>query len=333
MRAGSTAVIFACNAVDANTVSSAAAMRGAASAYTRFVDGAISIAYRLTGSCYGHWDGRPAVQRRQARPLRGRACRGFAGRSGAGLLPHLERLDDVADPQIVVAAEGQTTLEALADLGRIVLEASERRDRDVVRDHGTIAQQTCLRVATDDATPDDAAGDETDLRRAEQLTDLRGAELDLFVLGLEHALERRLDLFDGLVDDRVVPDLHAQPVGVLANLALGAHVEPDDDRVRRARQVDVVLRDATDAAVDDLQLDFVRDFDLHQRVFQRLDGTGHVALEDERKRCLVALLDAIEQVLEGDPAATVGDLCRPVACRALLGDLPRRPVLRNRQER
>ncbi len=37
------------------------------------------------------------------------------------------------------------------------------------------------------------------LGRLEDLADLRRAELDLLVLRLEHALEGRLDLLDGLV--------------------------------------------------------------------------------------------------------------------------------------
>src|SRR5688572_15928643 len=35
----------------------------------------------------------------------------------AGLLAHLEGLDDVADLDVVVVAQGKTALEALADLG------------------------------------------------------------------------------------------------------------------------------------------------------------------------------------------------------------------------
>src|SRR6185369_17961619 len=101
--------------------------------------------------------------------------------------------------------------------------------------------------------PDDAARDVAELGGAEDLANLRRTELDLFVLGLEHALEGRLDLFDRLVDHRVVPDLHTLAVGVVADLALGPDVEPDDDRVRRLGEVDVVLGDAADTAVDDLE--------------------------------------------------------------------------------
>src|SRR5690606_30372557 len=168
----------------------------------------------------------------------------------------------------------------------------------------------------------DAAGDVAELRRAEHLADLRRAELDLLVLRLEHALERGLYLLDRLVDDRVVADLHALALGVVADLALGPDVEPDDDRVGRLRQVDVVLRDATDAPVNDLELDLVGHVDLDQSVLECLDRTGDVALDDEGERRLLALLDPLEQRLQGGPTTARGLLGGPLPGLALLGDLP-----------
>src|SRR2546430_8493290 len=251
----------------------------------------------------------------------------------AGLFPHLVRLDDVADLDVVVVAERQAALEALADLGGVLLEPLERGDGDVLGHHRPVAQQPGLGVAPQETRPDDAAGDVADLGRTEHLPDLRGAQLGLLVLRLEHALEGRLDLFDGLVDDRVVPDLHALAVGVLPDLALGPHVEPDDDRVRRAGQVDVVLGDPTDAPVNDLELDLFGDLDLDEGVFEGLDRTGTVALEDQVERGLLAPLDPVEQALQGHPTAAVGDLGGPVAGLPLLGDLPGGTVLAHCEER
>ena len=57
-------------------------------------------------------------------------------------------------------------------------------------------------------------------------------------------------------------------------------------------QVDVVLRDRTDTAVDDPQLDLVADVDLEQGVLECLDGTGDVALEDQVEGLDLALLRA-----------------------------------------
>src|SRR5437763_4634862 len=252
---------------------------------------------------------------------------------GAGLFPHLVRLDDVADLDVVVVAERQTALEALADLGGVLFEPLERGDGDVLGHHRPVAQQPGLGVAPEETRPDDAAGDVADLGRTEHLADLRGAQLGLLVLRLEHALEGRLDLLDGLVDNRVVPDLHGLAVGVLPDLALGPHVEPDDDRVRRAGQVDIVLGDATDTTVDDLQLELVGDLDLDESVFERLHRTGDIALEDEGERGPLAFLDAVQQVFQGHPTTTVGDLGSPVPGLALLGDLPGGAVLAYGEER
>ena len=121
---------------------------------------------------------------------------------------------------------------------------------------------------------------------------------DLLELRLEHALERRLDLLDRLVDDRVVADLDALAVGDLGVLALGPDVEADDDGVGGHREVDVVLRDRTDTAVDDPQVDLVAHVDLEQRVLERLDRTGHVALEDEVEGLDLALREGLVEVLE-----------------------------------
>src|SRR5699024_11808904 len=117
----------------------------------------------------------------------------------------------------------------------------QRGDVDVVGHPRAVPDQPGLGVAAHDTVGDHATGDVADLRGAEDLADLRLAQLDLFVDRLEHPLQGRLDLVDGLVDHRVVPDLHALAVGQLGRLALRADVEPDDDRVRGRRQVDVGL--------------------------------------------------------------------------------------------
>src|SRR4029079_19494454 len=96
---------------------------------------------------------------------------------------------------------------------------------DVVGHDRALADDAGLRVALDEARPHDTTGDETDLGRAEDLADLRGAQLDLFVLRLEQTLELGLDLLDGLVDHAVVADLHAGAVGHLLDLVRGPDVE------------------------------------------------------------------------------------------------------------
>ena len=90
-----------------------------------------------------------------------------------------------------------------------------------------------------------------------------------------------LNVVDRGVDDVVVLDLDALGIRHLGHALGGTDVEADDDRVVDGRQVDVVLRDRTDTAVDDTQRDLVAHVDAQQRVFQGFDGTGHVALDDQ----------------------------------------------------
>src|SRR6266536_1781437 len=253
-------------------------------------------------------------------------------RSAARLLTHLERLDDVLDLDVVEPTQRDAALEALTDLGRVVLEPPQRGDRRVFGDHRTVADDPGAGVAPDETGAHQAAGDDADLRGAEHLAHLGGAELRLLVLGLEQTLERGLDLLDGLVDNRVVPDLHALAVGHLAHPLGGAHVEADDDRVGRARQVDIVLGDRTHATVNDLELDLVGYVDLDEGVLQSLHRTGHVALEDEGQRGLLALLHLLEQRLQRRPATRGRHLRRAAASLPLLGDLADRAVVVGREE-
>src|SRR3954447_6392237 len=91
-------------------------------------------------------------------------------------LPHLEGLDDVALLDVLVVPQDQTTLEALADLGCVVLLPLQRRQVEVVRDDGSVADQSDLGIASDDTAGDHAARDVAELRRAEDRPDLRLAE-------------------------------------------------------------------------------------------------------------------------------------------------------------
>src|SRR4051794_5015617 len=250
---------------------------------------------------------------------------------GARDLAHLEGLDHVVDLDVVERPQADTALEALADLGRVVLEPAEGLHRQVVGDHGTVTHEPCLRVSDDRAAADQRTGDVADARHPEDLADLRRAELDLLVDGLEHALESGLDLVDRLVDDRVVPDVHTLAVGQLGRLPLGPDVEAQDDDVVGQRQVDVALGDPTDAAVDDSQRDVVVDLDLHQRLFERLDGARVVALDDQVE--LTGLLERRVEVLEADPLAHGGVLRVADAGLAAVGDLPGHPVLLDDEER
>src|SRR5699024_2818796 len=173
----------------------------------------------------------------------------------------------------------------------------------------------------DDAAAHDRTGDVAELGGAEDLADLRRAELDLLVLRLEHALEGGLDLVDRVVDDRVVLDLDALALGVVRVQTLRADVVADDDGVRGDREVDVVHRDRADAAVDDAQVHALADLDAQQRLLEGLHRTGGVALEDEVEGLDLALGHVLVDVLEADALAHLRERRGTLGGLALLSDL------------
>src|SRR5499427_6439764 len=251
--------------------------------------------------------------------------------SGPRLLPHLVGLDHVADVDVVVA-EADTALVALADLGDVVLEPAQRIDREALRDHDAVADQAGLAAAVDRARAHDAAGDVAGPRHPEDLPDLRGAELRLLELGLEHALERGLDLLDRLVDDRVVADVHALALRQLARPAGRPHVEAHDDRLGGDRQVDIVLGDRADTAADDPEHHVLAHVDLEQRVLQGLHRPGHVTLDDEQQFLPFTRLERRLQIFQGDPGPALRELRAALPHLAPLGDLPGDPVVGDNEE-
>src|SRR6185436_8280831 len=80
----------------------------------------------------------------------------------------LERLDDVAYPDVAVALDRQAALVTLRDLGRVILEPPQRADLAGVDDH-RITHQAQLRLAGDLAFGDEAAGDRPRLGDVEHL--------------------------------------------------------------------------------------------------------------------------------------------------------------------
>src|SRR5690606_35110365 len=165
-------------------------------------------------------------------------------------------------------------------------------------DHDTLADDAGLGVARDGAALDEHTGDVAELRGAEHLADLRETGLRLFVLGLEHALERCLDVVDRVVDDVVEADVDALAGGGLAGLRVRADVEAEHDRVVDRGEVDVAFGHGTHTAVDDAQLHAVVDLDLEQRLLEGLDGTRNVTLDDEVERLDLALFESLGEVLE-----------------------------------
>src|SRR5690606_37227366 len=83
--------------------------------------------------------------------------------SVARLLDHLDGLDLVADPDVVVLAQADAGLEGRLDLGDVVLEATQRLDRQAVGEHDAVADDASLRVAGDDTAAHVNTGDVAEL--------------------------------------------------------------------------------------------------------------------------------------------------------------------------
>src|SRR5438552_1122375 len=167
----------------------------------------------------------PATRRAERATLAGR-------RSRPGDLPFLERLDQVTRLEVLVVAEADAALEALADLAGVVLEPLERGDLPLPEDDA-VAEEPDLGPAGDDTRPYLTSGDGSHARDPEDLTHFGLARDDLFELGGEHADHGRLDVLEQLVDDLVGPNLDVGRLGRRPRLAVGADVEADDGGARR----------------------------------------------------------------------------------------------------
>src|SRR5687768_7868337 len=231
-------------------------------------------------------------------------------------------LDDVADLHVVEVLDGDTAFVALLHLTDVVLEPAQRADGTVVY-LDAVADDAHARLPRDRAVAHVASGDDADLRRLERLTHFRLAEDDLALLGAKHALERGADVVHGIVDDLVQLDLDAFALRGIARVVVRTHVEADDDRASRASEQNVALGDGTDAAVNDLHLNFgIRE--LRQCVGERFRRTALIGLDEHAERPLLTGRCRRHEVLERDRA-----LARATALRlaveplAALGDLAR----------
>ena len=98
---------------------------------------------------------------------------------------------------------------------------------------------------------DAAAGDLADLGDLEDVEHLGAAGVVLLVDGLEETVHGLGHLVLQLVDDGVEADLDLLLIGELLGLALGPHVEADDDGVGGGGEQDVGLGDGADTGVQD----------------------------------------------------------------------------------
>src|SRR4051812_22541062 len=220
----------------------------------------------------------------------------------------------------------EAALEAFQHFASVVLEPLQRVDRRRV-DDGAVADHADLGAAAQEAVRDHATGDRAGLRRLEGVAYLGLADRLLRLDGGEHSDQSLLDVLRQLVDDVVRADLDAFALGERTRLRVRADVEADDHPARRRREHDVVVGDAADTLVDDVDAHLGM-LDLPELADDRLDGALHVALDHEVQVPHLAGLHLLEEVLERDARrALLGELLAAEALGALLRSLARLPLV------
>src|SRR5437899_7743816 len=117
-----------------------------------------------------------------------------------GLLPYLERFQDVADLDVAESFQGDPALESFGHLARVVLEPAQRCDLALVYHH-TVADDPDACGPRDHAGRYVAAGYRPGLGNGERLPDLGLAQGHLAALGSEQAADALGDVVDRFVDD------------------------------------------------------------------------------------------------------------------------------------
>src|SRR5690606_29307588 len=177
----------------------------------------------------------------------------------------------------------------------------------------------------DETLEDVRTGDGTQTGHTEHGSHLGSAEHLLQLLGGELAHQELFQLVEELVDDPVGADLDPRRLGGLACLGLGTDVEPDDHGLGDLGQRDVVLVDATDTGVDDLDPPALA-FDLSDRVAQCLERTLGVGLDDDVEGGVLGA-KLLQQTLETVPGAGGHVLFETEGLLALGGDAAGLPVV------
>src|SRR2546426_11021736 len=166
-----------------------------------------------------------------------------------------EAFDDVALLEVVIVRQTDAAFVVGLDLADVVAEAPQRLD-PVGGDDLAVAPDPGA-GPDDPAVGDERTGDDRALADPEDLADLGSTLDDLDDLRLEKPLEGSRDVVRKLVDDVVQPNVDTLglrgPTGRLGDL----RVEPDDDRVRRGRQHDVVVGDVPGALMEDVDPDLL----------------------------------------------------------------------------
>src|SRR5690606_16899036 len=240
--------------------------------------------------------------------------------SGARHLADLEHLDEVAFLDVVVPLEADTALEPGHHLADVVLEAAQGCDLARV-DDDTGPQQPGAGATADETLEDVRTGDGTQTGHTEHGSHLGSAEH----LPQPPVGEPAHQALFQLVEDPVGADLDPRRLGGLACLGLGTDVEPDDHGLGDLGQRDVVLVDAADTGVDDLDATALA-LDLPDRVAQGLERTLGVGLDDDVEGGVLGA-KLLQQTLETVPGAGGHVLFETEGLLPLGGDAAGLPVV------
>src|SRR5690606_26099895 len=167
-----------------------------------------------------------------------------------------EYFDLVASLDVVVALHADTALHAGTHLGNVILEAAKRFQLAFEDDH-VVTQHADRTVAVHHALKDHAARDRTEFRRAEHVAHFGDTQNVLANIAAEHAGQGFLDVLDDVVDHVVVTQIQTFLLDDPACAGVGPHVEAEQHRIGRQRQVGIAFGDTTDAAANDAHLHFI----------------------------------------------------------------------------
>src|SRR5438034_1113108 len=144
-----------------------------------------------------------------------------------GLLPYLERFQDVTDLDVPESLQGDPALESFSHLARVVLEPPQRCNLPLVYHHA-VADDPDACGPRDHAGGHVAACHHPGLGNGERLSDLGLAQGYLAALGSEQPADALGHVVDRFVDDTVGEDVHVLLLRHLPDLRLWPDVEPDD---------------------------------------------------------------------------------------------------------
>ena len=104
----------------------------------------------------------------------------------------------------------------------------------------------------------------------------------LLVYRLKHTLHSSFDIIYSIVDNLVKLDLNALMLSNILSCIIGLNVETDDDRIGCTREVNVLLVDITNTAVDNTYNYFLIT-ELNKTLLNCFNRTHNVSLNDKVK--------------------------------------------------